>query len=384
MRPVSTVVALDIAPGPRFVETVRRCWDHGEIVVPLPRNVPDAWRAAVIDATAPQVLIGNDGERRSLADGRPGEEGDALVMATSGTSGTPKAVVLTHDALDAAAFASAIHLTTDRPTHWVGCLPLHHIGGFSVVSRAVRCEQEITVTADATEASIRDAVDAGGTHISLVPAMLRRVDPTAFDRILLGGSAIPDDRPPNSIATYGMTESAAGVVYDGLALPGVGVQIDADHQIWLSGHTMMREYRNGSSPFRDGWYPTGDLGSVDPTTGRLEVFGRADDMIVSGGENIRPDTVEDVLRTHPAVADAAVIGRPDERWGQQVVAIVELTAGSSPPTVDELGELVRAVMPRYCAPRAIEVLDELPRTPGGKLRRAELRAAPRPPAAPTN
>jgi O-succinylbenzoic acid--CoA ligase len=185
-----------------------------------------------------------------------------------------------------------------------------------------------------------------------------------------------------------MTETMGGVVYDGLALQGVDVRIvttDAPGgppaevtlgdlgTIELRSPTLLRAYRDGTDPVRsDGWYTTGDLGRVDPVTRLLSVHGRADDLIISGGEKVWPEPVEAVLRTDHRVRDVAVVGRPDPEWGQRVVAVVVPEVPDDPPTLDGLRDLVRAQLPRAAAPKELELVDSLPRTGLGKIRRSLL------------
>lgn len=366
------LVAIDLPGGVGFVEAVRRAWDDGDAVLPLGGRLPTAWRDALLDALRPTAIVEADGERRAL-DGREADDGDAVVIATSGTTGVPKGVVLTHDAISAAAFASTTYLGVDADATWLACLPLHHIGGFSVVARALLCGTGLVVHPAFDAAAVDAAAREGATHVSLVPTALRRVDPTGFRRILLGGSAIPDDRPANTVATYGMTESGAGVVYDGLPLNGVGLRIDGDGGISLSGPTMLRCYRDGSDPKdADGWYRTGDAGAVDPATGLLTVRGRVDEMIVTGGENVWPGPVERILARLDSVAEVAVIGRPDPEWGQRVTAVVAPSDAAAPPSLDSLRDAVKAHLPAWHAPHAVELVERLPRTALGKVRRHEL------------
>src|SRR5690606_20754950 len=131
----------------------------------------------------------------------------------------------------------------------------------------------------------------------------------------LGGQAPPADRPANVIATYGMTETRSGVVYDGLPLDGVEVRIEPNGEIHLRAPMLLRCYRDGTDPkLADGFYPTGDLGAMDGD--QLRVHGRRDDLIITGGENVWPAAVERVLLGHPKVAEVAIVGRPDPEWGQ--------------------------------------------------------------------
>jgi O-succinylbenzoic acid--CoA ligase len=167
------------------------------------------------------------------------------------------------------------------------------------------------------------------------------------------------------------------VVYDGRPLDGVDVRIAEDGQILLRGPMLLRCYRDGSEPFVDGWFPTGDLGRwLDD--GRLHVDGRAGSLIITGGENVWPEPVEAVLRDHPDVADVAVTGEPDEEWGQLVVAVVVPAPGAT-PTLDALRAAVKEQLPAYCAPRRIVLTASIPRTPLDKIRRGELGALVRPP-----
>lgn len=346
------LIALDATPTETFVDALRRAWDAGDAVLPVdPRLAPPA-RAALLDVIGP---------------GRePVEEGDALVVATSGTTGVPKGVVLTHEAVLASARATSARLGVDPATDvWLACLPLAHVGGLGVVTRALLT---------GTPLLVRPAFEAGtgATLVSLVPTQLRRIDPRPFRRIVLGGAAPPEELPPNVVATYGMTETGSGVVYEGWPVEGVELRVDDGDQIWLRGPMLLRAYRDGSDPKdADGWLPTGDLGRLGDD-GRLEVWGRAGDVVVTGGEKVWPDPVERRLRDHPGVADVAVVGRPDPEWGHRVVAVVVPPPGAAAPTLDELREWVREVLPAWCAPKQVEVARALPRTALGKLRRSEV------------
>jgi O-succinylbenzoic acid--CoA ligase len=366
------LVALALPGGPSFVDAVRRTWDAGDAVAPLDPTAAPAVRARSLAALAPSVVVDEAGEH-AVDGGQPVEVGDALVVMTSGTSGAPRAAVLTHRALEASAYASATALGVDPEATWLACLPLHHIGGFGVVGRALVTGAGLEVHPRFDAAAVDDAAARGCTHTSLVPTALRRIDPTRWRRILLGGSAIPDDRPANTVATYGMTESCGGVVYDGWPLNGVEVRVDGDGRISLRSTTLLRCYRDGTDPVdAHGWFATGDLGRWDASTGRLTVFGREGDVIVTGGEKVWPTDVEAVLARHPGVAAVAVVGRPDPEWGQRVVAVVVPSDPSSPPELDDLRALAKEHLPVAAAPKAIELVDDLPRTSLGKVRRTAL------------
>ena len=353
---VPSLVALDVPAGPAFVTALQRIWDDGDAAAPIDPRLPPPARARVLAA---------------LALDQPVEPGDALVVATSGTTGEPRGVVLTHDAVRASALATSARLGVDPDRdRWLCCLPLAHVGGLSVVTRALVTGTPLDVHPGFDAA----AVDASpATLVSLVATALGRIDPTRWRRIVLGGSAPPDDLPPNVVTTYGMTETGSGVVYDGVPLDGVEVRVDDDGAIHVRGPMLLRTYRDGTDPKdADGWFRTGDLGALAPD-GRLVVHGRAGDLIITGGENVWPDAVEATLRHHPGVAEVAVAGRPDPEWGQRVVAWVVPADPSRPPTLDDLRAAAKDHLPAFAAPREVRLVDALPRTPLGKVRRADLR-----------
>ena len=310
-------------------------------------------------------------------DGDPTEPGDALVVPTSGTTGTPKGVVLTHDAVRASALATSARLEVGPDDEWLACLPLAHVGGLSVITRALVTGSRLTVHPTFEPNAVRAAAESGATHVSLVATALRRIDPAIFRCIVLGGGRPPVDRPPNAVVTYGMTETGSGVVYDGVALDGVEIRIAADQEILIRCPMMLRGYRDGTTPIDvDGWLHTGDLGGwLDDDAGgrRLHVEGRAGDLIITGGENVWPETVEAALATHPTVVDAGVAGSPDPVWGQRVGAWIVVADPATPPTLAELRDHVSATLPAYMAPRELFVVERLPRTALGKLQRAMLR-----------
>ncbi len=344
------------ASGPAFVDALQRAWEGGDAVLPLDPRLPGPARAAVVDAARVDDDV---------------EPGDALVVATSGTDGAPKAAVLTHAAVAASAEATSAALDIDPSSdRWLACLPLSHVGGLSVVTRALHTGTALTVHDRFDAEAVQQSVAAGCTRTSLVPTALARIDASAWRSILVGGQAPPPDRPANVVATYGMTETGSGIAYDGVPLPGVEVRVE-DGELLLRGPMLLRCYRDGTDPRRaDGWFPTGDLGEV--VDGRIRVHGRRGDLIITGGENVWPAAVERALAGAPGVAEVAVVGRPDPEWGQRVVAVVVPADPTDPPSLDALRGHVKAALPAYAAPTVVELVDQLPRTASGKVRRRDL------------
>jgi O-succinylbenzoic acid--CoA ligase len=370
-----------------FVDALRAIWDTGDAAAPLDSRLPPAAKRVLLDALRPTRIVSSDGEQRRLPNGVPVEAGDALVVATSGTSGQAKGVVLTHEAVAASAAATTARLGVDPARHtWLACLPLAHIGGLSVVTRSIVSGTPLLVM-PAFEAEAVEAAGRSGrvTHVSLVATALSRLDPSVFECILLGGSKPPADLPPNAVATYGMTETGSGVVYDGTLLEGVEVAFRdsdgastsavAEGEILVRAPMLLRCYRDGATgrvkgpDGLDSWFATGDGGALG-ADGQLSVSGRLADVITTGAEKVWPDSVERALISHPDVAEVAVWKRSDPEWGERVVAWVVPTEHT--PTLEELREIVAEAIAPWAAPKELVIVDDLPRTAAGKVRRREL------------
>jgi O-succinylbenzoic acid--CoA ligase len=304
-------------------------------------------------------------------------------MFTSGTTGEPRPVPLTRSNFEASARASAAHLGVDPADRWLCCLPAFHVGGLSILIRS-GLEGTTAVLEEGFDAQRVRALLEGGevTLVSLVPTMLARLRDAGFERaprlrgILLGGGPIPDDLLEWALAaglpvmpTYGMTETASQVATaapgERLARPlsGVELKIGDGGEILVRGPMVSpaADRRDG-----DGWLHTGDRGRLT-ADGLLDVEGRMDDLIVTGGENVAAREVEQVLLAHPEVADAAVLGVEDSEWGRAVTAFVVGGPGEA-----ELLEHCRERLPGFKVPKRVVTVASLPRTPSGKVMRAEL------------
>ncbi len=366
------LVAVEAEGGPAFVARLQQAWEDGDAVLPLDPRLPGPARERLLDQLRPGRLVRADGTEDRCPDGVPVDEGDAVVVPTSGSTGDPKGVVLTHDAVRASALAVHAALGIDPARHqWLSCLPLAHVAGLAVVMRGLVTGTPVVVHGRFEAAAVEAAARAGATHASLVPTALARIDASLFERIVVGGSAPPADRPANVVASYALTETGSTVAYDGVPLDGVELRV-VDGEVHVRGPMLLRCYRDGTDPKTpDGWLPTGDAGELDDD-GTLHVHGRRGDLIVTGGENVWPVPVEEALRADPAVADVAVAGAPDPEWGHRVVAHVVPVDAAAPPTLDQLRDLVKTTLPAFMAPRELVLHTALPRTSIGKIRRSQL------------
>lgn len=320
----------------------------------------------------------------------------SVVIRTSGSAGEPKHVLLSAAALHASASASLDRL--GGPGRWVLALPTHHVAGVQVLVRSLLAGTEPAVLdlrvgfdPDAFTALADRAIQAGRHYTALVPTQLVRLlgaghaaTLRGFDAVLLGGAGTPPDLREQAadagvrlVSTYGMSETAGGCVYDGWPLDGVRVRLDDGGRIEVGGPVLADGYLGRpdltAEAFHGGWLRTGDLGELDDR-GRLRVLGRADEVIVTGGEKVAPTAVEAALGAQQSVAQACVVGLPDPEWGQRVVAAVVPADPAAPPAPGALREAVRAGLGPAAVPKEIVIVDALPLLGPGKADRAAVSA----------
>jgi o-succinylbenzoate---CoA ligase len=362
-------VAVTHPPGIAFAELLHALPRLGAVLEPGPPADPPA-PAAGTPGTA---------DLRTAID----PESVHTVIRTSGTTGAPKAVELTYANHLASALASADALGAEPDDRWLCPLPLHHVGGLNVLIRSAINRTTVVLHPRFDADRVRATLEAGeATLASLVPTMLARLRAAGLRgtpglrAIALGGGPVPaelldwareTDIPV--LPVYGMTETcsqiAAGI--PGRPLTGVELEIATDGEILVRGPMVAR-----AAVGEDGWLHTGDLGRLDED-GRLHVLGRLKELIVTGGENVAPLEVEQVLLGHPAVADAGVAGLPDPEWGEVVSAFVVL---GRPVDGEQLRAWCRERLEPFKVPKAIHAVDRLPRNAQGKLLRGRLAEPP--------
>ena len=399
----------------------------GAVLVPLNVRLSPPEIASLARAGETVAIIADD-EHAALASGAAsdvwslaelaGETGPSIrqasvidlaavqsVVFTSGTTGTPKGAQLTYGNWYWGTIGSTIHLGHLPTDRWLAVLPLFHVGGLAILFRSAITGVPIEIHRRFDPDRVRHALANGTALASLVPTMLDHVlESTGARRIenqaravLIGGADAPRDLIERALTaglpvapTYGLTETASQVATlrpdrvlghvgsSGQPLPATELRIDGDPgrpgDILVRGRTVMRGYVGAESGLdAEGWFRTGDIGELDDE-GYLTVLDRRTDLIVSGGENVSPAEVENVLLAYPGVAEAAVVARDDPRWGAVPVAFVVPRPGT-PADPGALAIHARRSLAGYKVPKAFQFVDALPRTASGKIRRAELRAA---------
>lgn len=391
---------------------------HRPVIWPAASGIPDsalpALVRAALDGSGPALLAQPVPPAGAAAAPAPDGVADdvALVVGTSGSTGLPRRVLLTADALRASAAASAERLGGQGS--WLLALPTTHVAGMQVVIRSVLAGTTPTLLEGPFRAAAftdavgrmpaRTAAPGGGRFASLVPTQLHRLlepgpDAAAalealrsFDAILVGGAALAPELAARAadagvriVTTYGMSETCGGCVYDGVPLTGVRVRTSADGHVLISGRVLSVGYLDDDiadaqsyTTIHGGrWLRTQDLGTLelseDTSYLTLTVHGRSDDVIVTGGEKVVAGAVEAALAGWRGLGEVAVVGVPDDEWGTAVVAVATLAPGATAPTLDAVRTHVRSTVAAPAAPRALEIVDDLPRLGIGKPDRDAVR-----------
>jgi len=378
-------------------------------------EVLNSLRRSLAGAGVTAPLPADQAEReQTLTMLRPGvdveEAGAAAVVATSGSTGHPRGVVLSRAALIAS--AEATHERLGGPGRWVLALPAHYVAGLMVLVRSLVADRPVVEVDGRLDALPTIDLTGDGPHyLSVVPTQLGRAlgDPARtavlrrFDAVLLGGAAADQpmleaaaDAGVRVVTTYGMSETCGGCVYDGVPLDGVEVAADENGRLSIGGPTLFAGYRLDpaatADTLIDGWLRTRDRGEIRGD-GRVTVLGRLDDVVISGGLNVDLAAVERTVRawadTVLAGTEAAVVGVPHPDWGTEVVAVVGAEQNQAlvpAPTHDQgslesvsgrfflsdLRDALAGRLPTYAAPRRLVVRPTLPRTSGGKIDRRQL------------
>ena len=328
-------------------------------------------------------------------------QGLALTIGTSGSTGPPKLAILTGDALRAS--ADATHRRLGGQGHWLLAMPAHHIAGIQVLVRSlvagttpVAMDLERGFTVSAFARATAEIASAATAYTALVPTQLVRLLAadegckalTRYAAVLVGGAETPSgvlteakEAGVHVVTTYGMSETGGGCIYDGRALDVSQAKLEDDGRIRLGGSTLAQGYLDEPALSATAfviddaarrWFRTDDVGHLDDR-GALVVDGRIDDLIISGGLKVAPRLVEEALIQLDSVAEAVVVGSTDAEWGQLVSAAIVVTQGSSPPTLDDVRDRLRGILPDHALPRQLATFAELPMRGPGKPDRAAIR-----------
>jgi len=413
-------VAMRLPPCPEAVVLLHSVARVGGVFVPLNAAWTEAEAARGISAVGPPALIFTtvgevvpwDGEGPAEAPFRTGDfpsarsGAPAAVILTSGTTGEPRPIRLSHRNLTASAHGVGERLELRADDGWLTSLSPGHVGGLALLHRAAVFGSAVLTRPrfDATE--VAEILDAGVvTHASLVPVMLSRLlearggrpAPPRLRCLLIGGDRISDELLAEALdlgypiaLTYGMTETTSQAATAspaqvrrkpgsvGRPIAGVEMRIDPDGpdgggEILVKGVTVVHGLpgrgEEGETPpgvwvDPEGWLHTGDRGRFDDD-GDLHVVGRISDRIVTGGVTLEPAEVEEVVQRHPGVHDVAAFGLPDPEWGQRVtVAVVPADIGA-PPTLEEIQAFVRGRLASAKRPRELRIVEVIPRNAQG-------------------
>jgi acyl-CoA synthetase (AMP-forming)/AMP-acid ligase II len=400
----------------------------GVSYAPLNYRLPADQQQKLLDRLGSDYHVPTDGADAWLAglgegepDGYPDEcDHPAVLLFTSGTTSEPKAAVLDHDNLLAYILNAGDFMSADEDEAVLMVVPPFHIAGVAGMLSSIYAGRRIVPLAKFSPEEWLDTVASEHvTHAMVVPTMLARIVAVMEERggvqlpflrtLSYGGARMPIpvleralELFPNAgfVNAYGLTETSSTVALlgpddhrtafagdrkrlasVGKPLPGIefecvddegkAVGPDQEGRIRIRGDQVSGKYvgQDGGVD-SDGWLITGDIGTID-ADGYIYIHGRADDVIIAGGENISPSEIEDCLLRHPEVTGAAVVGLPDQEWGEKVAAMVTLHGHVTP---EELTEWVRKDLGGLKSPKVVVITEELPMTPTGKILRREVRS----------
>lgn len=378
-----------------FIEMPERSWTFGETIAEVEARPvsgtevvrPWPYFSSVVDLLAVMskgsaVIVAEETSELGLIDA----SGAASVVFTSGSSGGPKGARLTKDNWEAAARASVEHLGHGPDDVWLLAMPLHHVAGLSIIIRSAHSGGQVRMLPGFEPTSFANELRSGITMTSVVPTMLARVlevDPGPYQglkAVLVGGGPIPDNLLEQAAGaglpvspSYGMTETCGQVATlkpgsplenKAHPLPGVELRIEPDGRIAVRGPMVSPGYVGEPDRAPDDWFETGDLGELDEE-GALRVTGRTDTLIISGGENVDPAVVEEMVVRVPGVEEALVVGVPSEEWGTEVVC---LYAGEASPI--RIESYLKDRLAGFMIPKRWLRVEALPMSPMGKPDRA--------------
>jgi O-succinylbenzoic acid--CoA ligase len=390
-----SIAALTMHPRREQVVLMHALMKLGAELLPLGPRLTAEERATIVTAEEPIIDLDDPGQLTQTEADMPllGEHDmDAVCcrVLTSGSTGTPRPIPLSYGNFLWNAVGSAFNIGVEPSDRWLCCVPLSHIAGLGIVMRSVIYGTTAVVHDGFDVDRVGESLKRDGiSQVSLVATMLTRlleagVDLSGPRAILVGGGPVPEEPLEEAIAkgatvvqTYGLTETCSQVTTLAPAdaqrkLGSAGRPLLTTHLRIQDGEILVQgpTVAPGSAD-ADGWLHTGDLGHIDDD-GFLYVRDRIDDLIVSGGENVVPAEVEEVLLRHPHVAEAAVIGREDPEWQQAVTAVVVLESDAE-VSPDELRRYCAESLAGFKVPKRVELASALPRTPSGKLMRRALR-----------
>ncbi|MGA2319763.1 MAG: AMP-binding protein [Solirubrobacteraceae bacterium] len=390
-------VAIALPPGLAFAQALHACLLLGAVAMPVDLRLSAVERGRVLESAeliVREPLPAGGSDRALPAQQAPGHElaAPAVVLHTSGTTSSSRPIELTYGNFLWSALGSAVALGLDPRERWLCALPVCHVGGLSILLRSAIYATTAVVHERFETERVLEALRGGQiTLVSLVATMLARLldaglaRPPSLRCALTGGGPVPTallgrahSRGVPVSLTYGLTEACSQVTTTPLAAladapAGAGpplfctrVRTAPDGEVLLAGPTVAPASLNS-----DGWLHTADLGALD-ADGRLHLTGRKADTIVSGGENVAPAEVEEVLEAHPLVLEAAVLARADPQWGEAITAIVVARAGAAPEAEELRAHCARLLAPFKVPKQVVLSSEPLPRTPAGKLLRREL------------